>query len=289
MKAQNILETIGNTPHVRLQRLFGDRVEVAVQPMIGAIQPWNEPRTPILLAGKPSPGEDSEFGELPWAAYELSHLRELWGEEQSNYVGGERLTLANVLGTDLGSFRTIHFATHAVASTRDPRRCGVILSGDERLSFEQISRLKLNSNLVVVGGYLRDVQRLDSTCFKMSMLSNKHVVCLLAIGHTNSYGPIPNRASLSRISQTQFVIACGKIMDLDQTVVDIDQIKPVGHVSPTPYFQQRNMLARRFHNTRWSRQFDRRSSFGVDGLIISLILRRDLPGLVGATDRRRLD
>jgi cysteine synthase A len=28
MKAANILETIGNTPHIRLQRLFGDRAEV---------------------------------------------------------------------------------------------------------------------------------------------------------------------------------------------------------------------------------------------------------------------
>ena len=28
MKAQNILETIGNTPHVRLNRLFGPNVEV---------------------------------------------------------------------------------------------------------------------------------------------------------------------------------------------------------------------------------------------------------------------
>lgn len=28
MKAQNILETIGNTPHVKINRLFGDRVEV---------------------------------------------------------------------------------------------------------------------------------------------------------------------------------------------------------------------------------------------------------------------
>ena len=28
MKAQNILETIGNTPHVRLNRLFGDKAEV---------------------------------------------------------------------------------------------------------------------------------------------------------------------------------------------------------------------------------------------------------------------
>ena len=31
MKAQNILATIGNTPHVRLQRLFGDRIEVWIK------------------------------------------------------------------------------------------------------------------------------------------------------------------------------------------------------------------------------------------------------------------
>jgi cysteine synthase A len=28
MRAQNILETIGNTPHVKINRLFGNRVEV---------------------------------------------------------------------------------------------------------------------------------------------------------------------------------------------------------------------------------------------------------------------
>ena len=28
MKAESILDTIGNTPHIRLRRLFGDRVEV---------------------------------------------------------------------------------------------------------------------------------------------------------------------------------------------------------------------------------------------------------------------
>ena len=28
MKAANILETIGNTPHIRINRLFGDRAEV---------------------------------------------------------------------------------------------------------------------------------------------------------------------------------------------------------------------------------------------------------------------
>jgi len=28
MKAANVLETIGNTPHIRINRLFGDRAEV---------------------------------------------------------------------------------------------------------------------------------------------------------------------------------------------------------------------------------------------------------------------
>ena len=35
MKADSILDTIGNTPHVRLYRLFGDRVEVWMK--------WNAP------------------------------------------------------------------------------------------------------------------------------------------------------------------------------------------------------------------------------------------------------
>src|SRR6187399_1299233 len=31
MKAANVLETIGNTPHIRLNRLFGDKAEVWVK------------------------------------------------------------------------------------------------------------------------------------------------------------------------------------------------------------------------------------------------------------------
>ena len=31
MKAANILETIGNTPHVRINRLFGDSAEVWIK------------------------------------------------------------------------------------------------------------------------------------------------------------------------------------------------------------------------------------------------------------------
>jgi cysteine synthase A len=31
MKANNVLETIGNTPHIRLNRLFGDKARVWVK------------------------------------------------------------------------------------------------------------------------------------------------------------------------------------------------------------------------------------------------------------------
>ena len=31
MKANDILETIGNTPHIRINRLFGDRAEVWIK------------------------------------------------------------------------------------------------------------------------------------------------------------------------------------------------------------------------------------------------------------------
>ena len=31
MKANSILETIGNTPHIRINRLFGDKAEVWIK------------------------------------------------------------------------------------------------------------------------------------------------------------------------------------------------------------------------------------------------------------------
>ena len=38
MKAANILETIGNTPHIRINRLFGDKRRGMDE--VGACQPW---------------------------------------------------------------------------------------------------------------------------------------------------------------------------------------------------------------------------------------------------------
>ena len=48
MKASNILETIGNTPHVRINRLFGDRAEVWIKS--GARQPGGSIKDRIALS-----------------------------------------------------------------------------------------------------------------------------------------------------------------------------------------------------------------------------------------------
>ena len=55
-------------------------------------------------------------------------------------------------GVDLAAFPVLHFATHAVASTRDPRKCAVILSGGEKLGIDRIVEMKLARSLVVLSG-----------------------------------------------------------------------------------------------------------------------------------------
>jgi CHAT domain-containing protein len=45
---------------------------------------------------------------------------------------------------------TVHLATHALASTSDPHRCAVYLSGEEKLGLDDIGSLPLDSTLVVL-------------------------------------------------------------------------------------------------------------------------------------------
>jgi CHAT domain-containing protein len=129
---------------------LGAVVEVAMMPMAGLPPAWNTARGPVLLAGRPELDEGSGFPELAWAGFELSKLREIWGDADARYVGGADFTAAQLGSMALGDFRTVHLATHAVASTHDPRRCGVILSHGERLGLEGIVDLDLDGSLVVL-------------------------------------------------------------------------------------------------------------------------------------------
>jgi CHAT domain-containing protein len=129
---------------------LGEVLETAVLPLAGVPAPGPDEPAPVLLAGQPLLAEDSRFPQLPWSAYELSHLRRVWGEEGTTLVTGAELSFERLRASGLHRYRTVHLATHAVASSRDPRRCGVVLSGEEMVGLDEIARLELGSSLVVL-------------------------------------------------------------------------------------------------------------------------------------------
>ncbi len=142
---------------------LGDQVELAMLPMAGGAPRWGEPRLPLLLAGDPLPDGSGEFEKLPTSRRELAGISSLWRGGGGGLFpaacsnGGPvsrlhraRLTRETLLASELATFKTIHFATHAVASSLDPRRCAVILSGGEKLPMTEIAELDLDDALVVL-------------------------------------------------------------------------------------------------------------------------------------------
>lgn len=129
---------------------LGDIVETALLLRPGAPPAWDSPLAPVLLGGLPDLAPDSGFEALPWTGYELSGIRELWGDERSDLLTEAAFSLAGLGAAGVERYGTIHLATHAVASTRDPRRCGVVLSAGEKLDMAGIAALELRSSLVVL-------------------------------------------------------------------------------------------------------------------------------------------
>ena len=139
-------------------------VEIGMLPMAGRAPDWAEPRLPLLLAGNPLPDAAGEFEALPTTKQEIAGIAAVWkrdadfsllpsgcvGEASVVKLQRGRLTASTLRRAGLSSFNTIHLATHAVASSLDPRRCAVILSNGERLSMNEIAELELGAALVVL-------------------------------------------------------------------------------------------------------------------------------------------
>ncbi|HKQ59882.1 MAG TPA: CHAT domain-containing protein, partial [Candidatus Polarisedimenticolaceae bacterium] len=131
-------------------RYLGEQVEIAMLPLASAPLRLDGHRAPLLLGGQPAFAPGSGFAELPWSAYELSRLRELWGADETTLLGGTGFTAEAFRKLELRRFRTIHLATHAEASTLDPRRCGIVFSGGERIGIDELGGLALPGSLVVL-------------------------------------------------------------------------------------------------------------------------------------------
>ncbi len=132
-------------------RFLGEVVETAVLPLEGPPPRRVETYAPMLLAGDPTPDRNGAFPELEQAEAELRSSRELWGDEaNATFLTQDELTPERFLAEPLESFRMIHLATHAVASTADLDECAVYFSDGMSLDLETIADLPLEAAPLVV-------------------------------------------------------------------------------------------------------------------------------------------
>ena len=127
----------------------GERHEFGVLPMAGRVPGASGARRPLLLAGDPLAAPGGEFGALAQAGDELERIERVW-EGDGTTLRGRELTRRGLLERDLERFGTIHLATHAVASSVDPRRCAVMLSNGESWGLQEIAATRLGPSLVVL-------------------------------------------------------------------------------------------------------------------------------------------
>jgi CHAT domain-containing protein/Flp pilus assembly protein TadD len=129
---------------------LGDVAETVLVPLPGISSATNTGGRPVLLAGDPEPDPGAGFPLLPRAAQELDSIAAIWQPAPIERLQGPDLRRSRLDALGLGRFGLIHFATHAVASSRDPSQCAVILSKGERLALDQILEERLDGPLVVL-------------------------------------------------------------------------------------------------------------------------------------------
>lgn len=122
-----------------------------VQLPYAAVPPASSLHAPpmVLLAGVPALDPVSAYEELPWAALEISRIGEIWRDTTPKLIARGAFERAAFLA-EAPRATVIHVASHAEASTRDPRLCGLVCSNGTRVRVDEISRLSLNEPLVVL-------------------------------------------------------------------------------------------------------------------------------------------
>ncbi|MDH3591951.1 MAG: CHAT domain-containing protein, partial [Planctomycetota bacterium] len=130
---------------------FGERFAYAILPTTGHPPAANRGASiaAVHLLGPPTFSVDDEWAPLPFAAREVSRLAEIWGE-RARVVSGDALRPAVLDALDDAPVGLIHLATHAVASTTDPRDNGIVLSDAERYGLDAVLQRRLSGATVVL-------------------------------------------------------------------------------------------------------------------------------------------
>ncbi|ANM30029.1 hypothetical protein ABI59_11275 [Acidobacteria bacterium Mor1] len=127
---------------------LADRFSVIRMPRPGTVPRGSQPFERVLLAGDPT--RDGR-PRLPRAASELRALEQIWGTSRSTALSAAAFVAEPLEGALQAGPNLVHFATHAEASSLDPRKSGLELSADNRLGFDRIGRLPLDEAWVVLG------------------------------------------------------------------------------------------------------------------------------------------
>ncbi len=131
-------------------RFVGEVIEVALMPMAGAPPSRDSVQGPIFLGGNPRPDSDGRFAALPRTGLELRGIENVWGKPATRTLSGSEFSVEGFQEQPLAEYGAIHLATHALASTLDPRKCAVVFDRGESLAFDRIAELSLGPSLVVL-------------------------------------------------------------------------------------------------------------------------------------------
>lgn len=129
---------------------LADRFEVATLPLAGRLPDRRGRRAPALLLGEPLADAGGQWPALARSGAELDAIAAIYGERNVTSLRGDALTAASVMAARHERFATVHFATHAEASSVDPRRCAVRLSHGEPLGIDAIASIDWSGDLVVL-------------------------------------------------------------------------------------------------------------------------------------------
>jgi CHAT domain-containing protein len=119
-----------------------DRVEIVMLPLAGPVPPQPTTPKPILLAGDPIADREGLFPALRRASLELEGIARVWGPRIGPRLDQGSLTRARFEAVSFEGLGVLHLATHAVASTTDPRQCALVFSNGEKLGFDRIAKLQ---------------------------------------------------------------------------------------------------------------------------------------------------
>src|SRR5262249_50771333 len=99
-------------------------------------------------------GESFELQSLPFAVSEAKSIFRFGARDSEIWVGPQA-SARRIKGKELRRFGVLHFATHALLSSRTPTRSALLLAGDRDgenglLQAREIYRLRLASDLVTL-------------------------------------------------------------------------------------------------------------------------------------------